>query len=82
MPGQDVSWLRATTKPAVPGDLSGPLWLELLKEQPVFAYKFNGTRFDCGDKAGFLKANVAFALEHPEIKDTLREYIKNIVLEK
>ena len=55
---------------------------ELLKEQPVFAYKFNGTRFDCGDKAGFLMANVAFALEHPEIKDTLREYIKNIVLGK
>ena len=35
---------------------------ELLKEQPVLTNKFNGTRFDCGDKAGFLKANVAFCL--------------------
>lgn len=52
--------------------------VELLKEQPIFGYKFNGTRFDCGDKAGFQMANLAFALEHPEIKDTLREYIKNI----
>ena len=54
--------------------------VELLKEQPIFAYKFNGTRFDCGDKAGFQMANLAFSLEHPEIKDILREYIKNIVL--
>ena len=52
--------------------------VELLKEQPIFGYKFNGTRFDCGDKAGFQMANLAFALEHPELKDTLREYIKNI----
>ena len=56
--------------------------VELLKEQPIFAYKFNGTRFDCGDKAGFQMANLAFALEHPEIKDTLRAYINNIVLGK
>ena len=55
--------------------------VELLKEQPIFAYKFNGTRFDCGDKVGFQMANLAFALEHPEIKDTLLEYIKNIILE-
>jgi len=52
--------------------------VELLKEQPIFGYKFNGTRYDCGDKAGFQMANLAFALEHPEIKDTLREYIKNL----
>lgn len=54
--------------------------VELMKEQPIFGYKFNGTRFDCGDKAGFQMANLAFALEHPEIKDTLREYIKNTIL--
>ncbi len=56
--------------------------VELLKEQPIFSYKFNGTRFDCGDKAGFQMANLAFALEHPEIKDTLREYIENILMKK
>lgn len=51
---------------------------ELLKDQPIFGFRFEGTRFDCGDKAGFQMANLAFALEHPEIKDTLLPYIKKM----
>ncbi len=51
---------------------------QLLDEQPIFGYRFEGTRFDCGDKAGFQMANLAFALEHPEIKDTLLSYIKEM----
>ncbi len=51
---------------------------QLLQEQPIFGYRFEGTRFDCGDKAGFQMANLAFALEHPEIKDTLLPYLKNM----
>jgi UTP--glucose-1-phosphate uridylyltransferase len=43
----------------------------LLKEQPIFGYKFRGTRFDCGDKAGFQLANLAFALERPEMREQL-----------
>lgn len=54
--------------------------VELLKEQPIFGYKFKGTRFDCGDKAGFQMANLSFALESPEIGPTLREYIKGLEL--
>lgn len=53
--------------------------VELLCEQPIFGVNFEGTRFDCGDKAGFQMANLAFALEHPEIKDHLKEYLKKIV---
>lgn len=52
---------------------------QLLTEQPIFGYRFQGTRFDCGDKAGFQMANLAFALEHPEIKDTLLPYLKNML---
>lgn len=52
--------------------------VNLLDEQPIFGYEFEGTRFDCGDKAGFQMANLAFGLEHPEIKDTLREYIDTL----
>ncbi len=55
--------------------------VELLKEQPLFGFKFKGTRFDCGDKAGFQMANIAFALERPEIKEKLEEYINNICKE-
>jgi len=51
-----------------------------LKEQPIFGYRFQGTRFDCGDKAGFQMANLAFGLEHPEIKDSLKAYLQEIIL--
>ncbi len=51
---------------------------QLLDTQPIFGYRFEGTRFDCGDKAGFQMANLAFALEHPEIKDTLLPYLKKM----
>ncbi|MBL4901146.1 MAG: UTP--glucose-1-phosphate uridylyltransferase GalU [Desulfocapsa sp.] len=54
--------------------------VELLKEQPIFGYRFQGTRFDCGDKAGFQMANLAFGLEHPEIKDSLKAYLQEIIL--
>lgn len=50
----------------------------LLKEQPVFGYKFRGTRFDCGDKAGFQMANLAFALERPNLKDRLMDFIQTL----
>ena len=48
----------------------------LLKEQPIFGYKFKGTRFDCGDKAGFQLANLAFALERPEMREQLIPELK------
>lgn len=51
---------------------------KLLKTQPMFGYKFDGTRFDCGNKAGFQMANLTFALERPEIKEQLLPFIKNI----
>ncbi|MBO9412583.1 MULTISPECIES: UTP--glucose-1-phosphate uridylyltransferase GalU [unclassified Ruegeria] len=42
---------------------------------PVFGHKFEGQRFDCGSKAGFLQATVAFALARPDLRDDLREYL-------
>ncbi|MDA3790586.1 MAG: UTP--glucose-1-phosphate uridylyltransferase GalU [Desulfobacula sp.] len=50
----------------------------LLNEQPIYGYKFNGQRFDCGDKVGFQMANLAFALERPEMRDRLIKFIKEI----
>lgn len=44
---------------------------QLLQEQPVFGFKFQGMRYDCGDKVGFQLANIAFALDRPELRDTL-----------
>ena len=39
----------------------------LLAEERVMAYPFEGTRYDCGSKLGYLKANVAYGLRHPEV---------------
>lgn len=50
----------------------------LLKKEDIYAYEFEGTRYDAGDKLGFLKANVAFGLKHREIKDDFRAFLKNL----
>lgn len=51
---------------------------DLLKEQRVLSYNFDGRRFDCGSKLGYLKAQVEFALEHEEVGDEFREYLKQL----
>ncbi|WP_170423969.1 UTP--glucose-1-phosphate uridylyltransferase GalU [Ruegeria arenilitoris] len=45
---------------------------------PVFGYKFDGQRFDCGSKAGFLQATVAFALAREDLRDELRHYLHEL----
>ncbi|MBA3009771.1 MAG: UTP--glucose-1-phosphate uridylyltransferase GalU [Proteobacteria bacterium] len=50
----------------------------LLKEQPIFGYKFEGKRFDCGDKVGFQMANLAFALERPDMRERLIRFVNEI----
>ena len=54
----------------------------LLMEEQVMAYEFSGTRYDCGSKLGLLRANIELGLEHPEIGDALRDYIKNDLHER
>ena len=51
----------------------------LLKTNPIYSYKFSGTRHDCGTKIGFIKANIAFALNNPNYSDDLKIYIKNLL---
>ena len=48
------------------------------KDVPVYGYRFRGQRFDCGSKAGFLQATVAFALGREELRDELLQYITEI----
>lgn len=50
----------------------------LLAEERVLAYNFEGRRFDCGSKMGYLKAQVEFALEHHEVADEFREYLQQL----
>jgi UTP--glucose-1-phosphate uridylyltransferase len=53
---------------------------QLLEQQPVYAYMIEGTRHDAGDKLGFLKATVEFALKRPGIGDEFRSYLKQLKL--
>ena len=46
----------------------------------VTAYRFDGRRFDCGSKAGFLQAAVAFALERDDLRDELFSYLEDVVM--
>jgi UTP--glucose-1-phosphate uridylyltransferase len=52
----------------------------LLKEEPIYAYVYEGRRHDAGDKLGFLKATVEFALKRPDLGEPFREYLKTLKL--
>ena len=52
----------------------------LLKYETVLAYPFEGKRYDCGSKIGYLQATVDLGLKHHETGDALREYLKNLAL--
>jgi UTP--glucose-1-phosphate uridylyltransferase len=50
----------------------------LLHEQQVLAYQFDGTRYDCGSKLGYLKATVEHALKHPELSHDFANYLSSL----
>jgi UTP--glucose-1-phosphate uridylyltransferase len=52
---------------------------QLVKERKVFGCEFDGERYDIGDKFGFVRATVAYALKRPDLKDKVIEYLKAIV---
>ena len=54
---------------------------KLAQVQDVYAYDFEGRRYDVGNKMGFLQATVEFALKRPELKDDFIAYLKEIVKE-
>jgi UTP--glucose-1-phosphate uridylyltransferase len=52
--------------------------LKLSRQRPMYAYEFRGTRFDAGDKLGYLKAIIAFGLRHSELGVEFKKYIKEV----
>ncbi|RZL35475.1 MAG: UTP--glucose-1-phosphate uridylyltransferase GalU [Rubrivivax sp.] len=52
----------------------------LLRREKVFAYRYEGKRYDCGSKEGFLQANVELALTHPQLGPGFREYLQSLDL--
>jgi UTP--glucose-1-phosphate uridylyltransferase len=52
----------------------------MLRTRPIYAYRFEGTRYDAGDKLGFLKATVEFALRRDDLGEPFRQYLKSLPL--
>jgi UTP--glucose-1-phosphate uridylyltransferase len=48
----------------------------LLQKEQILAYQYDGVRYDCGSKIGYLKATVEFALNHPEVRDEFAKFLK------
>ena len=72
LPGRIFELLRETA-PGNNGEIQLTDAIEaLLHEREVLAYRFEGTRFDCGNKAGLVRATLALALEDPELAPLVR----------
>jgi len=70
------------TEPDKGGEIQLTNALKILKEQQaIYACQFEGKRYDTGDKLGFLKATVEFALRRPDLADQFKEYLKSINLD-
>jgi UTP--glucose-1-phosphate uridylyltransferase len=69
------------TKAGVGGELQLTDGMKsLLKKEKMYAYVFEGKRYDTGDKLGFLKATVEFALKRADLGPQMREYLKSLKL--
>lgn len=53
--------------------------LQLAQQREVYGYEFVGERYDVGDKLGFVRATVAYALKRPELEGKVREYLQTVV---
>ncbi len=54
---------------------------KLLWEEPVTAFEFKGTRYDCGSKLGFLQATIAYALKRADLNEPLRDFLQAKIAE-
>jgi UTP--glucose-1-phosphate uridylyltransferase len=73
----DIFPLLADGKPGAGGEIQlTDALLELAKRRRLYGYEFEGMRYDLGDKAGFIAAQVGFGLKRPELADSLRAYLR------
>ena len=76
----EIFKILENTKPGKGGEIQLTDALKVLaKQDAVYAYDFEGQRYDLGDKLGFLKATVEFALRREDLGEPFRDYLKNVV---
>lgn len=78
LPGQVMQILQHT-----PEGAGGEIQLtdaiaRLIEQQTVLAYRFEGKRYDCGDKLGYLQANVEMGLKHPQLGAQFAQYLQEL----
>lgn len=79
LPGR-VMGLLADGQPGAGGEIQLTDALDtLLSEQSIEAYKMQGDTYDCGEKLGYVKANIAYGLQHPQTGGALKEFIQTLV---
>ena len=77
----DLFAILAETAPDRRGEIQLTDALRRLRDRrPMYALEFEGKRYDTGDKLGFLKATVEFALARPDLADEFRAYLKSLTL--
>ena len=78
LPGRIMDILDET-KPGAGGEIQLTDAIEqLIKEKTVLAYRYDGVRYDCGDKLGYLKANVEMGLRHAELGSGFAEFLQQL----
>lgn len=76
----DIFGKLETQKPGAGGEIQlTDAMIALLAEQDFFSYRFEGTIYDCGDKIGYLAANVALALDRPDIEPKFRPLLEKLI---
>jgi UTP--glucose-1-phosphate uridylyltransferase len=79
----EIFGILGGSKPGVGGEiqLTDGL-LELGRRRSLYGYEFEGTRHDMGDRLGFLTAQIAYGLRHPQLADSLRSYLTSVISSK
>lgn len=75
----DVFTLLADARPGAGGEIQlTDALLALCSRRKLYGYEFEGTRYDLGDRVGFITAQIGFGLRRPELADRLRDWLKTV----
>ena len=77
----DIFHLLEKTTPGHGGEIQlTDAIARLMAHEAVYAYQYSGKRYDCGSKEGFLQATVELALQHPQVGEAFRQYLKTVAI--
>ncbi len=79
----DIFDLIRQGKPGAGGEIQlTDALLGLVKQRKIYGYEFEGTRYDLGDRVGYITAQIGYGLKRPELADRLRAYLDTVTSRK